>query len=105
MANQIIAVLNLEPLFECTIDESEDLVAEVSVDAYLECEIDFIVIQGGGSDLPWYTGAYTVIPSAHNEKTLETKNKAMADDVTVNQIYSASVSNPAGGKTYYIADD
>lgn len=50
-----------------------------------------------------YSGAYEVEPSAHNEVVLETKNKAMDDNVTVRKIYAAEVSNPAGGNTYYIA--
>lgn len=105
MANQVIAVLDTEPFLECSIDEKDGITAEVGTDDYLEVEIDFIVIQGGGSDLPWYGGAYNVAPSAHNATVLATKNKAMSNDVTVEQIYAAAVSNPAGGNTYYIADE
>lgn len=51
-----------------------------------------------------YDGDYTVDPSAHEDIVLPTKNKAMLDDVTVNKIYYAEVSNPADGVTVYIAE-
>ncbi len=50
-----------------------------------------------------YDGEYVVEPSARSDIVLETKNKALLDDVTVNKIYYAETSNPANGKTVYIA--
>lgn len=50
-----------------------------------------------------YIGPYSVDPSAHNDIILLTKNKSMHDNVTVQKIYSAEVSNPSGGNTFYIA--
>lgn len=48
-----------------------------------------------------YTGDYTVNPDFKG-KTLETKDKTMYEDVTVNPIEVARVSNPSGGTTVYI---
>ena len=51
-----------------------------------------------------YQGDYEVDPSAHEAIILPTRNKALLDDVTVNKIYYAEVSNLADGMTAYIAD-
>ena len=48
-----------------------------------------------------YTGAYIVEP-AWEEQVLPTKHKLMDNDVTIESIYIARVSNHAGGKTVYI---
>lgn len=48
-----------------------------------------------------YTGAYNVKPD-FNGTTLETKSKFMTDDVTVEPIEVARVSNTSGGTTVYI---
>lgn len=52
----------------------------------------------------YYDGPYVIEPSAHKEIVLETNGRAMADDVTVNKVYYAEVSNLADGMTAYIAD-
>lgn len=56
------------------------------------------------ASVTYYDGPYVVDPSAHGEIVLETNGKAMADNVTVNKIYYAEVSNLADGVTAYIAD-
>lgn len=53
---------------------------------------------------PYYNGPYIVDPSAHGPIILETNGYVMGDDVTVNRIYYAEVSNLADGLTAYIAD-
>jgi len=50
---------------------------------------------------PAYTGAYEVDPD-FTGTVLETEGKMMTDDVTVNAIEVARVTNPSGGKTVYI---
>lgn len=45
-----------------------------------------------------YSGEYDVIPST-TMQTLETKHKAMGDDVTIQEIPYAEVSNTSGGVT------
>ena len=50
---------------------------------------------------PSYDGPYEVTPRFY-EQTLETKNKLMTDDVTVEIIPAHEVTNPAGGLTVTI---
>lgn len=56
---------------------------------------------GGGSEIERYTGDYQVTPTASG-KTLETNQKLMTDDVTIQAIPFSSVGNNSGGKTIYI---
>ena len=48
-----------------------------------------------------YKGEYTVKPK-FDTQTLATKDKLLREDVTVEAIEVARVSNPAGGTTIYI---
>ena len=48
-----------------------------------------------------YDGQYEINPS-FDDQILETKNKLMTDDVTVNAITVSRTTNPSGGKTVYI---
>lgn len=52
--------------------------------------------------LPTYDGAYIVVPST-SEVHLETANKIMADNVTVEEIPTYETHNEAGGITFIIA--
>ena len=64
-----------------------------------EFDIDFaeaIIVQG--ERLPNYEGSYEITPRVV-EQTLETKDKSMIDDVTVNAIPYVEVSNVGGGFT------
>jgi hypothetical protein len=47
-------------------------------------------------------GTYSVDPS-FEQQTLPTANKRMTADLDVNAIEVASVTNPSGGNTVYIA--
>lgn len=49
-----------------------------------------------------YDGEYTVTPQFDDPVILETKDKLLTDDVTVNPIEVFRTSNPSGGKTIYI---
>lgn len=51
-----------------------------------------------------YTGEYVVIPKAHEETILETKDKIMQDDVTVRKVPYYETSNQTG-TTVYIASE
>lgn len=51
--------------------------------------------------LPWYEGEYELTPVWENV-TLETKQKSMREDVTMQAIPYAEVDNLAGGKTAII---
>lgn len=63
--------------------------------------INLEIQEGSGGVLPYYDGSYNVIPRIVGQ-TLETKNKSMRDDVTVDPINYAEVTNPQGGKTVTI---
>lgn len=51
-----------------------------------------------------YTGEYEIAPD-FTGTTLNTANRYMTDDVTVNPIQVESVSNLSGGVTVYIGGD
>lgn len=53
------------------------------------------------SGFQYYPGPYEVDPE-FDSVVLETNNKLMTDDVTVNPIYVGRTSNPSGGITVYI---
>lgn len=48
-----------------------------------------------------YEGEYVVNPDFERQ-TLETANKILTDDITVNPIYVSRTTNKTGGKTIYI---
>lgn len=48
-----------------------------------------------------YTGEYEVTPN-FSEQILQTKDRRMADDITVKSIQVESVANLSGGRTVYI---
>lgn len=55
----------------------------------------------GSNHVERYTGDYQVTPTASGQ-TLETSQKLMTDDVTIQAIPFSSVGNNSGGKTIYI---
>ena len=62
-------------------------------------EITFDIIEGAGSGaLPPYHGPYIITPRKV-EQILETDNKRMTDDVTVEKISYIEVGNVSGGLT------
>lgn len=66
-----------------------------------ERTLDFTVEGSSEARLPYYEGTYVVDPRKV-EQILETANKSMAEDVTVNPIYYSETSNEGGGYTAYI---
>ena len=63
-----------------------------------------IKVDGSSGALPpVYDGETTVIPSAVTEQILQTKEKIVKEDITINKIPYAEVSNDAGGYTVSIA--
>lgn len=52
-----------------------------------------------------YTGEYSVTPLFASETVLETKDKSMTDNVTVQKMPQFEVSNDAGGKTLILGDE
>ena len=64
-------------------------------------EFEVELVGGGSGRFPYYTGTYVVDPRKVDQ-TLETKNKSMRDDVTINPIFYAETGNIGGGNTAYI---
>ena len=56
------------------------------------------------SELPTYTGEYEVTPKVYENKTLQTKNHSMKDDILVKKIPQYEVSND-NGYTLIIGDE
>lgn len=56
---------------------------------------------GGGTDLPVYSGSYTVTPKT-TAQSMKTSDKVMTDNVTIKEIPYSEVSNPQSGKTVII---
>ena len=74
--------------------------AEITLSTPHRKPIEFEVI-GGNIDRDEYPGPYTVTPT-REDQTLNTRNKLMADNVTVFEIPYSEVSNLVGGKTAII---
>lgn len=72
------------------------LVADIC-DSELVVELGPVQL-GRGDAYPPYTGAYEITPQ-RVAQLLETKDKAMLDDVTVHGVSFAQSANPAGGMT------
>ena len=52
---------------------------------------------------PVYEGEYNVIPKAYEEQVLQTKEKTLLENVTVQKVPFYEVSNTSGGNTVNIA--
>ena len=73
---------------------------ELSVNLYMDGTPDK-VIRVMDYDAPVYTGETTVNPDFVG-KVLQTAQKTVTSNITVNPIQVESVSNPMGGRTVYI---
>ena len=67
-----------------------DMVLEENDDS-LEMDLE----EGGSLNLPYYEGSYDITPKVIPQK-METKNKAMREDVLIRQIPYEAVSNGTG---------
>lgn len=56
----------------------------------------------GGIPYDFYNGPYNVRPILYNGQKLETKQKILTDDVTVEAIPVTTTTNPHGGQTVVI---
>lgn len=79
-----------------------NLTTSTSASAVIYVQVLYIRT-GGSSGSSTYDGAYVVTPRVY-EQTLDTDGKKMLDDVTVEVIPVAEVSNEAGGKTATIGE-
>ena len=64
-------------------------------------ELEVELVGGGSGRFPYYSGPYVVDPRKV-EQTLETTNKSMSGDVTINPIFYSETSNVGGGLTAVI---
>lgn len=67
----------------------------------LEVEPALMVYTGGEP----YVGEYEVTPKVEQSTVLETANKVLAKDITVQKIPQFEVSNEANGKTLIIGEE
>lgn len=84
---QEIVVIDGEITLENTLD------GEVELEAITDLDPE-VVIGTGGAVYPHYTGSYTVTPSG-SVQTLDTSDKVMDDDVTVQAVPQGSATTPA----------
>lgn len=92
-----------ERQFEIDMSDQE-FSSEVHFDAGAHFDANFEAIHEVTvhKDADPYRGAYEVTPKV-DEQVLQTAQKLMADDVTINAIPIYDVSNNSGGSTVYIA--
>ena len=98
--DSVYRVATFEPEFDLD-DMSFD--PEFNLDD-MSFDPEFDVAVNTQGDVVPYTGDYIVDPDFATQ-ILGTKEKYMLDDVTVNPIEVARVSNPAGGRTIYIGGE
>lgn len=67
----------------------------------LEVEPALMIYTGGEP----YVGEYEVTPKVEQSTVLETANKVLAKDITVQKIPQFEVSNEADGKTLIIGEE
>lgn len=54
------------------------------------------------ADKEHYTGTYEIAASTSEDQVLPTRQKILADDITVQKVYFSRTINPSGGTTVYI---
>ena len=93
--------MTFEPqVIDAVVMIDDEIIATVEDNSEVfDAETDVVVVHS--EVLPYYTGEYEVDPT-FSSHTLETKNKSMSDDVTINAIAVQSVTNPSGGNTIFI---
>lgn len=67
-------------------------------------EIKFECLQEVVVGVEYYRGKYHVTPTTEGE-TLQTKEKYMTDDLTIDPVPRYDVSNTSGGTTIFIASE
>lgn len=80
-----------------------DIELEIVNTIELEVELE-TCYQSGSGGFPYYKGPYKTVPKVIKQ-TLNTKNKSMSLDVTIESIPYSEVSNPEGGKTIIIGGE
>lgn len=57
------------------------------------------------SELPTYEGEYEVTPKVYENKTLQTKNHSMKNNILIRKIPQSEVSNLSNGTTLIIGEE
>lgn len=94
----IYRTVTIEPTISKTLIEVAPTISENTIETSAEMTTN---IRHYVSDYDDYEGEYTVTPD-WEAQTLQTRDKIMHADVTVEAIYLNSAQNPAGGNTVYI---
>jgi len=76
---------------------------DVGADETLDFDLSTAIQVGGTA--PTYAGPYVVTPRPYDPVELETRDKLMADNVTVLKVPYYETSNIYDGKTVFIAED
>ena len=92
---------------DCTLSDISTIEAEISPISEIQADLSalsnisaMITLPEVVDGLP-YLGEYDVIPDFELQ-TLETKNRRLKEDVTVEAIRVSRTTNPSGGTTVYI---
>ena len=80
----------------------ENNVLHLDVDITTSSQTIEIDLVGGGSGRFQYFAGTNEVDPRKVEQTLETENKSMREDVTINAIYYSETLNVGGGNTAYI---
>lgn len=82
----------------------EEIISSVAQnDESIDAVTEVVIVHNGG-DYEYYDGAYHVIPKAYDDIILETKEKIMRDNVTVDSVPYYETHNEKG-TTIYIASE
>lgn len=94
------------PCLEVELEPQQTVRAKITPSIQLRADLKFpTMVELPSEEIPEYEGDYTVVPRAHSQVTLETKNKVMRSDVKVVKIPYYETGNLSGGYTIYIAED
>ena len=77
---------------DAVIAEQEELIAEIRTELAKKA--------AGSGDVSYYDGEYTVTPKADEEQILPTQGKLLTEDVVIQAIPYAEVSNGSGTAVY-----
>ena len=77
---------------ECSLETRIE--GDCDLTSMVEGDPDVLVVEGGGQTYPHYSGDYTVTPSG-SVQVLDTSDKVMDNDVTVQAVAQGSATTPA----------
>lgn len=93
-------MITVEPILLDVDVSVEEYELEYTDDSALSVDLDTAIIVTN-IEGEHYDGE-TIVDPTFSTQTLETRNKVMDDDVTVNSIYVGKTTNVSGGYTVYV---